>query len=183
MSHQLQITNISGWWCIPRTHIKKHGSPLLTNLSTSGSVSTWSVRVICMYTTSHLYPAMMSVWFWSQNMLFLHLPQKINHTGIESFPALVLFLELVYHFETKSGGSNPSNCRLTAALAVARSLWRSTDIAHWNRQCTQWKTRSRSWTKTEDRRVLLLNRIPSTVFYKIGTLRKTCIPHWIHPLL
>ena len=87
------------------TCIKKHGGPLLTNSSTSGSVSTWSVRVIC------LYPAMMSGWFWSQNMLFLHLPQKINHTGIESFPALVLFLELVYHFETKSGGSNPSNCR------------------------------------------------------------------------
>jgi len=71
------------------------------------------------------------------------------------------------------GGSLEAAIRPTAALAVARSFGRSTDIANWNRQCTQWKTRSRSWTKTEDRRVLLLNRIPSTVFYKIGTLRKT----------
>ena len=155
----------------------------LPGLSRSACIQHHLLRIwILPYTP--INPAMMSGWFWSQNILFLHLPQKINHTGIESFPTFVLFLELVCHFETKPGGSNPYGCRFGCRYVIWKehrcfALELAEDVV----QCAQWKTRSRSWTKTEDRRVLLLYRIPSAVFYKIGTLRRTWMPHWIHPLL
>jgi len=66
----------------------------LPGLSRSACIQHYLLRIwILPYTP--INPAMMSGWFWSQNILFLHLPQKINHTGIESFPTFVLFLELV----------------------------------------------------------------------------------------
>ena len=112
--------------------------------------------------------------FQSQNMLFLHLLQKVDHTEIESFPAFVLFVELACHLETKPGGSNPYGCCFGRRWVIWKehrhfALESAEDVV----LCAQWKTSSRSSTKTEDRRVLLLNRIPSTGICKIGTLRRT----------
>ena len=137
MSQQLQITKIrnsihiydtdqeiwcsiteklvSFWVCFSLASENPHkkvviGSDLYLNIISS--VSRFHLILTDSYNYAILFnilinPAMMNSWFWSQNILFFYLSQKISHTGIKSFPALILFLEIVCYFEIKSGGSNP----------------------------------------------------------------------------